>query len=121
LPQGGETDAVREQPAHSDVLLARGLELRPVLGDGSVEVQLTPLREEVCADRRDALGRREDELEGVLLPRAARLLVGCATPDVDDLLALDVQREGRADLLVLDEVALERRTHRLEARLYLPA
>ena len=54
-----------------------------------------------------ALGRREDELHRVLGPRAARRLVGDATPEVDDLLALVVRGERRADLEAVLEVPLE--------------
>ena len=41
--------------------------------------------------------------------------VGDAAPDVDDLLAVDVQRVARTDLAVLLEVLRERVAHALEA------
>ena len=43
--------------------------------------------------------------------------VGVAAPDVDDELAVDGHRRGRADLQALSEVGLERVAHLLEAGL----
>ena len=52
----------------------------------------------------------------VLGPRPAGVDVGDAAPEVDDLLALHVQRERRADLPVLLEVVRERLLDSLEPR-----
>ena len=66
-----ETDGARlvaEQLAHGGGLLAEAAELGPVPHDGSIEVELAPILEDVRAQRRHALGRRHDDRPGVPLP-----------------------------------------------------
>jgi len=70
----------------------------------------------VGAGRGGALGRRVDELQRILSPLAARLGIGEATPQIDDLLPLDEEAEGGTDLAVVGEVCGERVSHLLEAR-----
>ncbi len=119
--QRGHARLVRQQPAHRRPALAGRRELRPVGGDRGVQVELPPLGEQQRGGRRQALGDRAQHLRGVGRPRhsrcgpAAHLRPGVAAPQVDHLPAPDVQRERRAELAVVPEVAGEGLPHRLEA------
>jgi len=57
-----QTRLVAEEPAHWNVGLARLRELRPVLRDGRVDVELAALCQQVRARGRGALRRGEHEL-----------------------------------------------------------
>ncbi len=94
--QDGEPGAVAEHHARRDRLLAAPRELRPVAGHRRVEVQPSPLREQVGTYADDALGAREDRDDGVLLPRPAAVLVRDAAPQVHDLAPAGEHGDGRA-------------------------
>ena len=102
---------VAQQLRDRDRLLALRRELRPVRGDGGVVVDLARLDELGHTGRGSTLRRREHELERVLVPRPAGRPVGYAGPDVDLAVAVDVQRERRAELPVVVEVGAERIGH----------
>jgi hypothetical protein len=112
---------VGEEPADRDALLAVGRELRPVGGDGRVEVELAALGQQVGAGGDDALGRGVDDLQGVALPGAAGPRVGDAAPQVDDLPAVQVDADRRAHLLVAGQIRRERRAYSVESRCGGPA
>ena len=112
-----EAGAVRHQHAHGDLTLPLGRELGPVVGDLRVVVDLAPLREQRDAHRRGAFRRREDELQRAVVVGPTGRRIGDAAPEVDDLLAVDVHRDLRAELAVIGEVADERVAHGLEAGL----
>ena len=110
---GDQTRLVRQQPAHRNVFLAVGRELRPVLRDRRVDVEVATLREHRREDRGHPLRRREAQDDGVLLPRATGLSVGDAAPQVDHRLAVLVHGHRRAVFLTLVEVGAERVRHLL--------
>ena len=90
LVGSGEADGARlvaEELAHSRALLAEAAELGPVPHHRSVEVEFTPILEDVRAERRHALGRRHDDRPGVPLPDPVR--TGRTAPDVDHALTVD--------------------------------
>jgi hypothetical protein len=51
----------------------------------------------------------------VPLPRLARLLVADTAPEIDDLLAVSIDRAGATQLTASSKVFSERLAHRLEA------
>ena len=107
LVDRAQSRLVREQLAHGDALLAGRAELRPVLRHGRVVVEQAAAVGDGDRHRRDALGGREHRDERVLLPRRLRHAVAVAAPQVDDLAAVAVDRDGRADLIALREVGPE--------------
>ena len=110
-----EAGSVTEQVAYLDLVLAGGAELRPVPGDGRMEVQLAAIGQHQRAQGDHGLGGREDVDERVALPRpgARRILV--AAPDVDNRLAIDEDRHRRTDVEALVDVAPEGLGHGAEA------
>ena len=104
----GESGLVAEQLPHGDGALARLCELRPVVGHLRV-VGDQPAR---CSDRngkrRNAFRGREHSDERVLLPRRPGDPVAETAPEIDDLAAIAVHREGGSDLLAAAQVATKR-------------
>jgi hypothetical protein len=82
-------------------------ELGPVLRHGSIDVELTPVRQEEGGEGGHGLGRRVDVDQGVLLPGPGLGRVGEAAPDVDHELAVNSGGEGRADVEAVFQVAGE--------------
>jgi hypothetical protein len=101
--------------AKLDVLLAVCRELRPVLRHRRGGFDQAPINEHEAGQRGDVLGRREHVDYGVLAPRDCFGRVGMAAPDVDDELAVDVDRDGRADFLTADDLLGERRGDLVES------
>lgn len=95
-------------------------ELRPVLCDRSVEVELPSVREDRHADRDEPFASREHHLHGVASPGDAAVSVREPAPEIDHGLAVDVGREGRPKLTASREVAFELASHTLEPRLDVP-
>ena len=110
-----QPDLVGQQPAHGNVLLAAGSELRPVLGHRGVEVEFAALGQQVGADRGRPLGAREHHDDAVLGPRPTGLHVRHTAPEIDHLLATVVKAERGADFAVLLEVRRESVPNPLEA------
>ena len=71
---------VRQEVADRHVLLAGRGELGPVGGDRRLDVELAPLGQPVGAQRGGALGRREHQDHGVLLPGRARSPASATPP-----------------------------------------
>ena len=86
----------RMSVADGDRRLAVGAELRPVLGDGRVVVDQAAVGQPVDDGRGHALGRREHHGAGVGRPARRAATVGPAGPDVDDGLAVQVDRQRAA-------------------------
>lgn len=101
----GHSGTVGEQLPYDDAVLAGRLELGPVRADGGVQVDLAALVEQEDDGRRDALGGGADDLCGVQGPRFGAVHVTCAGPEVDDLLPVPVDGDGRAPVTTLFEVA----------------
>ena len=95
---------MREHVVDGDLFFAELAEFGPVLGYGSLVVDLTPVREDVQAGCREALCRGVGERERAGLPRRAGVLVREPSPDVDNLLAPMIDTDGRADVLVVVEL-----------------
>ena len=106
-----------QQHAHRDRFLSRRRELRPVGGDGSVEVEQSTIDQDVGTDRRHRLGGREDVDDGVALPCTRTRGVGVSTPQVHHRPSIDGGRERRADLAAGVEGGGERVAHRGESRI----
>lgn len=117
----GQPGLVGEQPADGNVLLPVRRELRPVLRDGCVEVQLPALGEQERARGRHGLGGGVDDLQGVVLRGSVVLGIGDPAPQVDHFPTVQVHGDGRAHLLAACQVGRERRTCRVEPRCGLPA
>ncbi len=89
---------MREQVAQRDPRLARLRELRPVSGDGRVELEPPHLGESEHADGGDRLADGVEVDDRVALPRARARAVGVSAPQVDHAAPVDVDRERGADL-----------------------
>ena len=107
LAQPGQTRAVGQQVPHQHPLLARGGELRPVRGHRGVEVQQSPVGEDVRAQRRGPLRRGPHVDQRVPLPRACARRVGPAAPQVGHRHAVDRHAHRGAELGPVPEVLLE--------------
>ncbi len=95
------------------VLAVRG-ELRPVAGDGCVEVELAPIGEHQCRYEGHGLGGGPHVDDRVPLPRHRLVPVGESAPQIDDRLAVEIDRNRRPHVDALGEVGGERLTHRRE-------
>ena len=95
--EAGHARGVGHDMAHQHSVLAVLGELGPVLRHRGIEVELAPVGQHQHADRGHGLGGGVDVDDGVSLPGGAGG-VGVASPDVDDELAVDGHRCGRAEL-----------------------
>ena len=106
---------VTEELAHSDGALAVLGELRPVLGDRCLVIDPAARVRDGDRHRRETLGGRVDDDQGVLVPRCVPAQRAAAIPQIDHLPATPIRGDGSADLAPLREVALELNTYLLEA------
>ena len=120
LVEQDEPRLVPEQLAHGDRVLAVLRELGPVARDRRVVVEPAARVRDRQRHRREALGAGHDDDHRVLVPRRVAVGRAAAAPQIDDLLAAPVGRDGGADLAALGEVALELDAHFFEARRDLP-
>lgn len=93
-----------EDPSDERGVLAVGA-VRPVVGDGCVEVEQTALDEQVRACRCSPLGGGEHDLDSTLVQTAAQ---------VDDRLAVDVDTALGGVIAVRRDVVRERLGHTVE-------
>jgi hypothetical protein len=93
---------VAEQVPHLDVLLAVGGELRPVVADRRVHVELAALDQHQRGQRQHGLRRRPAVDDRVLGPRRRPLLVAVPAPQVDDGLPVEVDGHRRPQLVALE-------------------
>lgn len=93
--------------AYENGFLAGRGEFRPVRGDGGVEVEQPPVREDVGAERGRALAGGPDVDQGFPLPGAGPGLVGPAAPEVGHGFPVDQDRDGRAEFVPLPEIRFE--------------
>jgi hypothetical protein len=100
--------AVTHHHRQRDVFLTGLPELGPIPGHRGLQVQFAAIGELMHAGGRQALGPGKDSGEGVLLPGPRAGAVGPAAPQVDNQIAVDPYRHGRADLATQLKVALER-------------
>jgi hypothetical protein len=84
-------------------------ELGPVAAYRAVEIDLTPVREDVHAECDGGLRAGEDRYKRVTFPRAPPLSVRRATPEIDDDSAFVENTDARAEFSLLREVPLKRR------------
>ena len=115
LARSAEPGPVAEQPPHRDRLLAGRGELRPVLGDGPVDVDEAPVDELLHGHRHRTLGGRPHVDERVVLPRLGPGGVGPAAPQVDHRSPGDEDAQAGTDVAPLVEVGLEGGADRAEA------
>jgi hypothetical protein len=113
---GGQPSAMRGELGDGDLALAVGGELRPIASDRLVELERSSIGKHQQAQRDEALGSREDDLNSVGRPGPSRRAVGDASPQIDDKLTVQACREGGANLAALSEVPLEFLDDWLEAR-----
>ena len=110
---------VAEDVAQLDLRLAVGGELGPVVGHRRVGVEQAAVDQHQRGEIGHRLGRRPDVGDGVLGPGRAPLGVAPSTPDVHHGLAVDVQHDTRAELL-LSQLLGQRVAHRRKARIARP-
>src|SRR5690348_11314203 len=79
----GQPGRVAEQVPYQHAGLARSGKLRPILGDGRVEVELTPVGQNQSAERRHGFGGGEAVDETVAWPGTRVCLVEVAAPKID--------------------------------------
>ena len=110
LGRVGETDPaiVRDDVPDLDVGLAVLGELRPVLGDRRFEVDQPPICKDVHAGGAHTLGDRIHDAQRVLAPGLAARGVHMSAPEIDHFLAVMVDRDRAADLVMVGEVSGER-------------
>ena len=112
-----EAGGVIEELAHRDAFLARGRELGPVVGDGRVVIDQSPVDEAVHRGGDDPLGGREAHGHRVGFPRSARGVAGPG-PGIYDQFAPVVHRHrGSAATLVGGHMP-ERLCHTAEFGMY---
>jgi len=116
-----QAGAMAQHPAHRDLALAVGSELRPIAGHRRIEVDRAALGQPQQTRRGDALGGREDEVERVLAPRPPGLAVGPAAPQIDHRLVVPVDGTGGTDLAEALEARREHLAHGGEPRLHFAA
>jgi hypothetical protein len=92
LGPAGYASCVSEKMARRDQALAMGSEVRPVLRDRRVQIELASIRQHQRDERGHRLRRREVVDDGVALPGSRACLVAEAAPDVDDGFAVDEHR-----------------------------
>ena len=85
-----------------------------------MERQAALLGQHVGAERGRTLGAGEHDRDRVLLPGAAGLAIGRATPEVGDGLAAQLDAEAGADLATLPKIGLEGGGDRFEPRGHSP-
>src|ERR1700694_3838077 len=90
----GYAGCVAEDVTHLDVLLAVGGEFRPVLCDRREGVEQPAVDQDQSGQGGHVLGARKDVDDGVFGPLDGFRLIGIPAPDVDDQLAVDVDRNG---------------------------
>src|SRR5262249_58103684 len=115
VPDGRQPGTMSQEPSHRQCGLVRGGELGPVAGYRRVDVETAFRDQAVRAERRHALGAGGDVDERVALPGLRAVEVRMTAPEVDDGLAVDDHRDGRADLVLIAQVPGERVAHGLEA------
>ncbi len=98
---------VREELGHGHLLLARGGELRPVLGHDAVVVQPSPLHADRRRHGREPLRGGEHQLQRVVAVGPGAGLVEPAAHQVDHGDTAVVHRHRRADVAVGPEVGPE--------------
>ncbi len=119
MQPGAWPDDTRAMPQHhrdSDVVLAGLAELRPVPRHRGVQVELTAVGQQMDAGAGQPLGAGVDAGQGVFAPGPQGGGVGEATPEIDDEVAFDPDRDGGADVVAVGEVGLEGVADALEAR-----
>ena len=104
----GESGSMNQHLARGDCAFPVLRELRPVRGDGLVEVEQAPVDQHQDHDHQRDLRRREDPYDGVGLPGRDHLVVAGAAPEVDDVLAVDGDGQRRTLVEPVVEVASER-------------
>ena len=115
LVEREEPGLMSQELADGDRLLAVLRELRPVGGDPLLVVEPPAGVGECQGHRRQALGGRVDDDHRVPFPRFARLLVSNAAPEIDDLLAAEIDTAGATQLTASSKVLGERVAHRFKA------
>src|ERR1700694_313564 len=90
----GYAGCVAEDVTHLDVLLAVRSEFRPVLCDRREGIEQPAVDQDQSGQGGHVLGARKDVDDGVFGPLDGFRLIGIPAPDVDDQLAVDVDRNG---------------------------
>ena len=111
-----KTHPVRQQPGHGSIGLTVRFELRPVLRHRSVEVQESTIGQDVGADGGRALRGGEHQLQVIGTVRGGSAGLRDAAVQVDHEFTIAVQRDGRADVTAVVEIAGERIAHSFEPR-----
>ncbi|CAM5708220.1 hypothetical protein SCALM49S_05437 [Streptomyces californicus] len=96
--QGGDPGPVREEVADQDALLAVRLELRPVGGDRCVQVDLSALVEHERDGAAMPLPAERTIWTVSTAPRLGAVDVPRTGPQVDDLVSVAVDGDGRTPL-----------------------
>jgi hypothetical protein len=110
-----DTGAMGQHHREGDVLLAGLLELRPIPGHRSVQVEFAAVGRQVDARARQALGAGIDAGQGIFAPWPQARSVGVAAPQIDGEIAVHRDRDRRADVVAVGEIGFERVAHPLKA------
>ena len=100
-----------------NVLLPINTEFWPVLGYLLEGVELATVNQQQDCQTDDGLGGRPDICDGVLFPGLGFGCVCVAAPDIDHVLAVDVDDEGYSKLFVCVKVRLQQALHSCETRI----
>src|SRR5438034_989340 len=106
--EGGQPGPMTHRVADRQSGLLGGAELRPVSGDGRIEIEPSLLHEQIRTQSEHTLRAREDHRGGVAVPQPRGSSVGDAAPDVHDGMAVDVHGTAGPEILPLHEVRHER-------------
>ncbi len=101
------TRRVTEDVTHQHRALAVRRELRPVAGDGRVQIELPTIDQQQRRECRHGLRQRVRVDDSVLDPRGARVDVRDTAPQVDHGLPLGYHTHRRPDVGAVVEVALQ--------------
>jgi hypothetical protein len=109
-----DSGRVGEHVPDQHLLLAARRESRPVGAHWRVDIDLSPVHQDLHAQRGESFGQRHQHRAGVRRPWLAR--PGRTTPKVNDRHAVDVGAKRTPAVAQIGHVLLERLAHGLEAR-----
>ena len=97
-----------EHMANQHALLAVLGEFRPVVGNRQFGIDQALVDQAIEGDAGNALGHRHHAENRILLPWQRLRLVTETAPEIDDLDAIDIGADGRADFVFDSKVFRER-------------
>jgi predicted unusual protein kinase regulating ubiquinone biosynthesis (AarF/ABC1/UbiB family) len=107
--EGGQARGMGQHMLDGDRCLPVYAEFGPELGDRGVDVQFTVLPQQQGDQGGNRLGHREDDGQGLVVPRPLRDWVGHARPQIDHHPSVNPDCDSSADLTPASEVLDESR------------